>query len=151
VIARCGLPAIHPDSGEVPGIDARFRALLVRPDSLQAVRAGFKLSDCAAAGFADRKRHVLWLSDLVEINKKPTTGLLPPFRQKQYEITFDFLAGPGYMETQQYVVEPRGIQSVPGSSEVTFAGWRVTQYRLLGWSFHWGDNLGHGSGVRLPQ
>ena len=35
VIARCRIPTADPDSGDVPGLEARFQSLLVRPDSVQ--------------------------------------------------------------------------------------------------------------------
>ena len=147
VIARCGIPTARPDSGVVAGLEPRFQALLVRPDPVQA-RAE---RGCGVVGFADRKRRVLFLQDLVEINKTPSPGgFLPPYRRKQFEITFQYLAGPSYREYHRYVVEPSGIKSVPNSSAAEIDGWRVVEYRLLGWDFHWGDNLGHGSGVRLP-
>lgn len=146
VIARCRIPTANPDSGDVPGLEARFQSLLVRPDSVQ--RGSMK--GCPVFGFADRKLRVLWLENLIEVKKTASTGMLPEFRRTQFEITFQLLAGPSYREFQRYVVEPSGITQAPNRSEMTIAGWRVTEYRLIGWDFHWGDNLGHGSGVRLP-
>lgn len=146
VIARCRIPTANPDSGDVPGLEARFQALLVRPDSIQ--RASTK--GCPVFGFADRKLRVLWLEDLVEIRKTPSAGILPEFRRVQFEITFQLLAGPSYREFQRYIVEPSGIARASNPNEMAIAGWRVTEYKLIGWDFHWGDNLGHGSGVRLP-
>lgn len=144
VIARCRLPLVHPDTGAVPGLDARFQSLLARADSVQAGNQ----QGCGVQGFADLKHHVLWLQDLVEIKKTSTVGLLPEFRARQFELTFQLLAGPGYREFQRYVVEPSGLTMTDGKTVI--AGWRVVEYRLVGWDFHWGDNLGHGSGVRLP-
>jgi hypothetical protein len=147
VIARCRIPTAHPDTGVVPGLEPRFQALLARPDTTNA-RGD---PGCGVVGFADRKRRVLWLQDLVEITKTPSTGsFLPPYRRKQFEITLQYLRDPSYREYHQYVVEPSGITAVPNSSASQIAGWRVVEYRLMGWDFHWGDNLGHGSGVRLP-
>jgi hypothetical protein len=144
VIARCRIPTAHPDTGAVRGLDPRFHALLVRPDTVQT--GGRR--ECAVIGFADRKLHVLWLQDLIEIRKTASSGLLPAYRSMQFEITFQYLAGPGYREYHRYVVEPSGITPIPNRSEAQIAGWRVVEYRLAGWDFHWGDNLGHGSGVR---
>lgn len=146
VIARCRIPTANSDSGDVPGLEARFQALLVRPDSVQRG----SMEGCPVYGFADRKLRVLWLEDLIEIKKTASTGILPEFRRMQFEITFQLLAGPSYREFQRYIVEPSGIAQAPNHSGMTIAGWRVTEYKLLGWDFHWGDNLGHGSGVRLP-
>jgi hypothetical protein len=146
VIARCRIPTAHPDTGAVAGLEPRFQALLVRPDTT-LVRAGLT---CAVFGFADRRRRVLWLQDLVEIRKTASTGGPPPYRSKQFEITFQYLVDPSYREFHRYVVEPSGLTTLPNRSEAQIVGWRVVEYRLVGWDFHWGDNLGHGSGVRLP-
>ena len=146
VIARCRIPTADPDSGDVRGLEARFQSLLVRPDSVQRG----SLKGCSVFAFADRKLRVLWLEDLIEVKKTASTGMLPEFRGTQFEITFQLLAGPSYREFQRYVVEPSGITQAPNRRDMAIAGWRVTEYKLIGWDFHWGDNLGHGSGVRLP-
>lgn len=149
-IARCRIPTAHPDTGIVLGLDPRFQDLLVRPDTVLARPPG----SCGVAGFADPKTHVLWLHSLIEINKTGTLGLLPPYLSKQYEITFQLLEGPGYRSYHRYVVEPAAAGPVPGTPsqglDVVAVRWRVVEYRLTGWDFHWGDNLGHGSGVRRP-
>jgi hypothetical protein len=145
VIARCRIPTANPDSGDVPGLETRFQALLVRPDSVQSG----PMKGCPVSGFADRKLRVLWLENLIEVKKTASIGMLPEFRRTQFEITFQVLAGPSYREFQRYVVEPSGITQAP-NRDIAIAGWRVTEYKLIGWDFHWGDNLGHGSGVRLP-
>lgn len=146
VIARCRIPTAEADTGVVAGLDARFQVLLVAPDSVQA--RGQR--GCGVIGFADPKRHVLWLQDLVQITKTASSGILPAYRSKQFEITFQYLAGPGYREYHRYLVEPSGITSTEDRQAAQIAGWRVLEYRLVGWDFHWGDSLGHGSGVRLP-
>lgn len=146
VIARCRIPTANPDSGDVTGLEQRFQSLLVRPDSVQRG----SIEGCPVFGFADRKLRVLWLDDLIEVKKTPSSGVLPEFRRTQFEITFQLLAGPSYREFQRYVVEPSGIAQVPNRRDMAITGWRVTEYKLIGWDFHWGDNLGHGSGVRLP-
>jgi hypothetical protein len=147
VIARCRIPTAHPDTGAVQGLEPRYQVLLVRPDTTKP--RGDR--GCGVFGFADRKLRVLWLQDLIAIRKTPSSGgFLPPFRRTQFEITFQYLAGPSYREYHQYVVEPSGLTTLPNRSESQIAGWRVVEYRLVGWDFHWGDNLGHGSGVRLP-
>lgn len=146
VIARCRIPTAAPDTGAIPGLEPRFQALLARPDSIQRGSA----KDCPVSGFADPKLRVLWLEDFIEIRKTPSEGLLPAFRRVQFEITFQLLAGPSYREFQRYVVEPSGITPSANATEYTISGWRVVEYKLIGWDFHWGDNLGHGSGVRLP-
>jgi hypothetical protein len=128
------------------GLEARFQSLLVRPDSAQR---GF-MKGCTVFGFADRKLRVPWLEELIEVKRTASTGMLPEVRRTQFEITFQLLAGPSYREFQRYVVEPSGITVAPNRSDMAIAGWRVTEYKLIGWDFHWGDNLGHGSAVRLP-
>jgi hypothetical protein len=144
VIARCRIPTAHPDTGDVQGLDVRFQSLLARADSVQAGnRRG-----CGVQGFADPKHHVLWLEELVEINKTSIVGMLPAYRSKQFELTFQLLEGPGYREFHTYIVEPSGLTMKDGKTMI--ASWRVIEYRLAGWDFHWGDDLGHGSGVRLP-
>lgn len=146
VIAACRLPTIDT-AGRVPGLQERFHALLAQPDTVQRG----EMSGCPVHGFADARRRVLWLDTLLEIKKTPAPGgFLPEFRRIQYEITFQLLAGPGYREFQRYLVEPTGINRAPDNSGDIFSGWRVAEYKLLGWDFHWGDDLGHGSGVRLP-
>ena len=146
VIARCPIPTAMGDSGVIAGLEPRFQALLVLPDTVQT--RGERR--CAVFGFADPKHHVLWLQDLIEVTKAARPGFLPPFRAKQFEITFQYLAGPGYREYHRYVVEPSGITPTKDLKQAQIAGWRVVEYKLLGADFHWGDNLGHGSGVRLP-
>jgi hypothetical protein len=146
VIARCRIPTANPDSGAVPGLEPRFQSLLVRPDTVQRG----SMQGCPVHGFADRRLRVLWLEDLIEVKKTASTGILPEFRRTQFEITFQLLAGPSYREFQRYIVEPSGITQAPNRSDMVITGWRVTEYKLIGWDFHWGDNLGHGSGVRLP-
>lgn len=146
VIARCPIPTAVGDSGTIPGLEPRFQALLVLADTVQTKG----VQGCAVFGFADPKRHVLWLQDLIEITKSARPGFIPPFRAKQFEITFQYLAGPGYREFHRYVVEPSGISPTKDLKQAQIRGWRVVEYRLVGWDFHWGDNLGHGSGVRLP-
>jgi hypothetical protein len=147
VIARCSIPTAHPDTGAVQGLEPRFQALLVRPDTTQ-VRGERR---CTVFGFADRNRRVLFLQDLIEIRKTASPGsFLPAYRSKQFEITFQYLASPSYREYHRYVVEPSGLTTLPNRSQSQIVGWRVVEYRLVGWDFHWGDNLGHGSGVRLP-
>ena len=56
VIARCRIPTAHPDTGAVPGLDARFQSLLARPDSVQAG----SVRGCAVYGFADPKHRKLF-------------------------------------------------------------------------------------------
>lgn len=146
VIARCPIPLAAGDTGTIPGLEPRFQALLVLPDTAQT--RGFR--GCAVHGFADPKRHVLWLESLIEITKSARSGFIPPFRARQFDITFQYLAGPGYREFHRYVVEPSGISPTKDRNQAQISGWRVVEYRLVGWDFHWGDNLGHGSGVRLP-
>jgi hypothetical protein len=146
VIARCRIPTANLDSGDIRGLEARFQSLLVGPDTVQ--RGSMK--GCPVHGFADRKLRVLWLEDMIEIKKTASVGILPESRRTQFEITFQLLAGPSYREFHRYIVEPSGVTQASSRGEMTIAGWRVTEYKLLGWDFHWGDNLGHGSGVRLP-
>jgi hypothetical protein len=146
VIARCSLPT-GADSSALPGLEPRFQALLASADT--SLTGGDPA--CAVHGFADDKLHVLFLENLVENSRSSSVGRLPPYRSKKFEITFQHLQGPGYREYHHYIVEPSGI-TAPSKDMTTmqFAGWRVTEYRLAGWDFHWGDTLGHGSGVRLP-
>jgi hypothetical protein len=146
LIARCPIPTAHRDTGTVVGLESRFQQLLVRPDSVLTKGD----TTCSVFGFADRRRRVLWLQDLVEVRKTASSGFLPPYRSKQFEITFQFLRDPGYREFHRYVVEPSGITTTVNRSGTQIAGWRVLEYKLVGWDFHWGDNVGHGSGVRLP-
>lgn len=146
VIARCPIPTAIGEPGTVVGLEPRFQELLVLADTVQT--RGER--QCAVVGFADRQRHVLWLQDLIEVTKSARPGFLPPFRSKQFEVTFQYLKGPGYREYHRYVVEASGITPTKDMKQMQIAGWRVVEYKLLGWDFHWGDNLGHGSGVRLP-
>lgn len=138
----------NPDRrrGHWSGSWARGSIPDARPDSVQVRGA----TGCPVMGFADRQRHVLWLQELVEVEKNPSPGFIPEYLRKQYELTFQYLKGPGYREYHRYVVQASGITAAPNSRGSQIAGWRVVEYRLMGWDFHWGDNLGHGSGVRLP-
>lgn len=52
---------------------------------------------------------MLWLQDLIEVNR---IGELRPMDQKQFEITFQLLLGPGYREYQRYVVGASHIEDV---------------------------------------
>lgn len=144
LIARCRIPTAKPDSSTIAGLEERFQRLLARPDT---VLSRDELQ-CPVMGFADSKYSVLWLEQVVEVKRSAAT--LPAYRSKQFEFVFQLLKGPSYREFQRYVVEPSGISPLPNRSEVQFAGWRVVEYRLAGWDYHWGDNLGHGSGVRRP-
>jgi hypothetical protein len=92
VIARCRIPSAHPDSGVVVGLDERFQRLLVLPDTALA-RPPLR---CSVHGFADPKVKVLYLESLIEISKKASAGLLPPYLTRQFEITFQLLDGPSY-------------------------------------------------------
>jgi hypothetical protein len=144
LIARCRIPTAKPDSSTIPGLEQRFQRLLARPDTVLSRDE----VQCPVMGFADAKYRVLWLEQVVEITRSAPT--LPPYRSKQFEFVFQLLKGPSYREFQRYVVEPDGVSPLPNRSGVQANGWRVVEYRLVGWDCHWGDNLGHGSGVRRP-
>jgi hypothetical protein len=101
---------------------------------------------------ADPELRVLWLSDLVEVTREGTSPI-PPYQRMRYEITFQLLLGPGYREYHRYVVQPRGVEVIGDNAEdmkFQFGSWRVIEYKLAGWDFHWGDGAGHRSSVRRP-
>ena len=147
-IARCRIIKALDDTTAITQLDTRFASLLVAPDTTLTDNPAF---GCAVYGFANAERRVLWLEELTEVTRDGMTAL-PKYRRKQFEVLFQLLVNAGYREYHRYVVEASGIrQAGEGKgSEFHLGPWRVVEYQLLGWDFHWGDNVGHGSGVRRP-
>jgi hypothetical protein len=144
VIARCRLFDVAKDSSEVRTLDPHFRSLLVLPKTTDSTR----LTGCGAYEFAVEGTRVLWLESVVEITR---VGELRPVDQKQFEITFQLLLGPGYREWERYLVGATEVTQVDPKAthpQYKFAGWRVLEYKFLGGDFDWGTNIGASSGFR---
>jgi hypothetical protein len=150
LIARCRLPTAASDTGDMAGLDERFQSLLVRPDPARVSAT----TPCPVAAFADPNAKVLWLQDMVEISRTPVVGgPLPATAIKQFELTFQLTVGPGYREYHTYIVAPVGGVPIDSSGHLRdrFSEWRVSNYRLSGWDFHWADTTGHGSIIRRER
>lgn len=147
LIARCTLIGKGMDSTFLLALDPRFRAALAGPTD----SAGRATLSCRNTNFADPKHRVVWLDQAIQIQKTAAGMQLPEFRRVQYEFVIQLLQGGSYREWQKYVVEPAGISGGFNGDPLKFSGWRVVEYQLLGWDFHWGDNAGHGSSVRIAK
>jgi len=146
VIAKCRLFEVDKDSSEAKALDVSFRSLLVLP----ATRDAARLKMCGVSEFAVSGTRVLWLQDLIEVNR---IGELRPMDQKQFEITFQLLLGPSYREYQRYVVGASHIEDVDPKArpyQYRLTGWRVLEYKFLGADYDWGNNIGAGAGFRRP-
>lgn len=143
-IARCRLPLIGDSLQTGATLDERFRGLLTMPPD---ERASGPLA-CSVFQFARSPRRTLWLQQVIEIRRDGGVGQPYPDR-RQYEITFQLLVNAGYREYHRYVVAP--TSGMPEGGRVRFNDWRVIEYKLQGWDFHWGDNAGHGSSARPPE
>lgn len=142
VIAECRLPPVWRDSTQKVAIDARFRRQLVGPASKDSAL----VKSCGVAGFAVPNTQVLWIESIVEVTRTGARAV----DQKQFEITFQFLLGPGYRQFQRHIVAPDGIIDAPpkNSGNYQYAGWQVLEYKLLGADYDWGNGLGAMSGFR---
>jgi len=144
VIAKCRLFNVEKDSSQARALDARFRSLFVLPATTDSGR----LKSCGVSEFAVSGTRVLWLDGLVEITR---VGEMRPADQKQFEITFQLLLGPGYREWQRYLVGATGVVVLDPKAtpyHYKFAGWRVLEYKFLGGDFDWGTNIGGSAGFR---
>jgi hypothetical protein len=144
VIAKCRLLDVEKDSSKAKALDARFRSLFVLPGTKDSAR----LRNCGVSEFAVSGTRVLWLDGIIEITR---VGELRPADQKQFEITFQLLLGPGYREIQQYLVGPTGIEVLDPKANpyhYKFRGWRVLEYKFLGGDFDWGTDIGASAGFR---
>ena len=98
--------------------------------------------------FAVSGTRVLWLDGLVEITR---VGELRPADEKQFEITFQLLLGPGYREWQRYLVGATDVVVLDPKAtpyHYKFRGWRVLEYKFLGGDFDWGTDIGASAGLR---
>jgi hypothetical protein len=144
VIAKCRLFDVEKDSSQAKALDVRFRGLLVLPGTKDSAR----LKSCGVSEFAVSGTRVLWLDGIVEITR---VGELRPADQKQFEITFQLLLGPGYREWQRYLVGATGVVVLDPKAtpyHYKFAGWRVLEYKFLGGDFDWGTDIGASAGFR---
>ena len=144
VIAKCRLFDVEKDSSQARALDARFRSLLVLPETKDSVR----LRSCGVSEFAVSGTRVLWLDGLVEITR---VGELRPADEKQFEITFQLLLGPGYREWQRYLVGATDVVVLDPKAtpyHYKFRGWRVLEYKFLGGDFDWGTDIGASAGLR---
>jgi hypothetical protein len=141
LIAACSVP--RDSSATSRGLDSRFVRLLVAGDSALS-----KMGKCVPEAFARLKHRVLFLES-IRVERDSSAAFQPEFRRHHAYVRLQVLESASYREHQEYHVQPRGL-SVNGSGATTLASWRVVDYKLVGWDFHWGDNVGHGSGVRRP-
>jgi len=144
VIAKCRLFDVERDSSRSKALDTRFLSRLVLP----ATKDSARLKNCGESEFAESGTRVLWLDGIVEITR---AGELRPADQKQFEITFQLLLGPGYREWQRYLVGPTGVVVLDPKAahyHYKFAGWRVLEYKFLGGDFDWGTDIGASAGFR---
>lgn len=144
VIAKCRLFDVARDSSQERTLDTHFRSLLVLPKTTDLTR----LRSCGVSEFAVEGTRVLWLDGVVEITR---LGELRPSDQKQFEITFQLLLGPGYREWERYLVGATGVTEVDPKAQplqYKFTGWRVLEYKFLGGDFDWGTDIGASAGFR---
>jgi hypothetical protein len=147
-IAACRLAAVGDSAGTGRGLDERFRrALLTAVDT-----SAPPFARCSVYAFARASQRVLFITDVVEVRRDGGPGT-PPLSQRQYELSLQLLVDPQYREFHRYVVSPTSVRFDPTLKPETFSydAWRVSEYKLVGWDFHWGDNAGHSSSVRPPE
>lgn len=139
-VAACSIPL--DENGTHNGLDPDVIRMLISGDSTVEVSRR-----CMPEAFAGAKRRVLWVQS-IRMERDSTPGPLPEFRRRHAYVIVQVLESPSYREHEEYHVQPRGIQQSQTGSGTELSSWRVVDYKLLGWDFHWGDNVGHGSRYR---
>jgi hypothetical protein len=127
LLAKCRLASEVQDSAVASWIDAPFRRFLAAPFQ-QMSGPGL---DCSVMAFQKTGQRVLWLQDLIAVQRKSTSLLASGV---SYEVTFQWLRGNDYRRFERYVVRPR----TPELRE-----WRVVEYELTG--EEWMDSFGGAS------
>jgi hypothetical protein len=128
VVATCRLATQVQDSAVATWVATPFRRLLVAP--FREMPGGHGL-ECSMMAFQKPGMRVLWLEDLIEVQRRSTSLLASGI---SYEVTFQWLRGNDYRRFERYVVRPRGAE---------LRDWRVVQYELVG--EEWMDSFGGAS------
>jgi hypothetical protein len=124
-VAACRITSAVQDSAAAI-IAATYRHLLIEP--LTPQRQPFMA--CSVAAFEREGVRVLWLEDLIEVQRRGESDNLRarvgPAGGIAFEASFQLLVRPGHRLFERYEIRPTG----PAGST-----WRVTKYELLGEEF----------------